>query len=187
MTKGKKYNYVYVTTNIINGKKYVGDHSTNNIDDGYLGSGNLFCQKVIQYGKENFVKQILEYFPSKELAFDAQEKYIRLNESHISQNGYNISWKGGHNVKECWSDESKEKCSITQTGKIGYWKDKKLSEQHKSNLTLNHMGMKNKNHSKKSKEQTSMSMKDIKKSQDHKDNIRQSMKKYWEFKKSQKA
>lgn len=34
--------YVYVTTNLINGKQYVGDHSKNSKIDNYLGSGIAF-------------------------------------------------------------------------------------------------------------------------------------------------
>jgi hypothetical protein len=108
----KKFNYVYVTTNLINGKKYVGDHSTDNLNDGYLGSGNLFAKKVNEYGRENFEKEIIEFFDTKSEAFDAQEKYIKLYESHISQKGYNISPKGGHNVGGCFSDETLEKLRL---------------------------------------------------------------------------
>jgi len=109
----KKFNYVYITTNIVNGKQYVGDHSTNNLNDNYLGSGRpAFNNAIKKYGKENFRKKILEFFNTKKEAFDAQEKYIKLYKSHVSQNGYNISRKGGHGVKDCISEETKKKLSI---------------------------------------------------------------------------
>lgn len=38
---GKKYNYVYKTTNSINGRFYYGVHSTDDLNDGYLGSSEL--------------------------------------------------------------------------------------------------------------------------------------------------
>jgi len=44
--------YNYITTNNINGKQYIGAHSTNNIDDGYLGSGLLITRAKKKYGKE---------------------------------------------------------------------------------------------------------------------------------------
>lgn len=113
-----QFHYTYVITNLINGKRYVGDHSTNNLDDGYLGSGRPYFELAKKkYGKENFKKEILEFFDTKQEAFDAQEKWIIKYKSHISENGYNISRKGGHNVKNCISEETKKKISQSNKGK----------------------------------------------------------------------
>ncbi len=112
MEKRWKFNYVYITTNLIDGKQYVGDHSTNNLDDGYLGSGIILCHSIKKYGKEKFDKKILEFFYTKQEAFDTQVKYI--NEYNTARpHGYNISPKGGHQCNGGFAEETKTKISKT--------------------------------------------------------------------------
>ena len=101
---------VYITANLVNGKQYVGDHSTENINDSYKGSGLLILRAIKKYGKENFEREILEICESKQEAFNKQEKYINFFNT-LKPIGYNISPKGGHNVKNCFSEESKRKIS----------------------------------------------------------------------------
>ena len=59
--KQKKYHYIYKTTNVINGKYYIGMHSTDNLNDGYMGSGKRLWNSIKYHGKENHVCEILEY------------------------------------------------------------------------------------------------------------------------------
>lgn len=56
------YGYIYKTTNLINGKIYVGQHkfSKDNIDRSYIGSGIHLKHAVEYYGKDNFKCEILE-------------------------------------------------------------------------------------------------------------------------------
>lgn len=53
------YYLIYETTNLKNGKIYRGRHQTNNVDDGYLGSGTHLTKAIKKYGAENFVREDL--------------------------------------------------------------------------------------------------------------------------------
>jgi len=149
-----KYHYSYITTNIITGKQYVGDHSTNNLEDGYLGSGTYLLRAIKKYGKENFRKKILEFFSSKSLAFSNQEKWINEYNT-LSPNGYNLSPVGGIGVPNSFhSEETKEKIRIGNLGqKRSNITKQKISTTRKNNKLAvgENNGMSGKNHSIKSK------------------------------------
>ena len=125
----KKYNYTYVTINLINVKKYIGDHTTDDLDDGYLGSGIALQRAIKKYDKTQFKKEILEFFDTKQEAFNAQEKWINEYNTLVP-NGYNISLKGGHQCKNSISEETKKKISITTSLKL---KGRKLVIEVKKN------------------------------------------------------
>ena len=165
----KKYNYVYVTTNIKNGKRYVGDHSTNNLNDGYLGSGRYFGNAVKKYGKKIFKRIILEQFETKQEAFDAQEKWI--NEFNtIRPHGYNLSPKGGLNVKGCHSAETLQKISDHHSH---YWSGKKQSQELIDKRAKSNTGKKR---TQKTKDKTRNSLLGIKHTEERKKNISNSLK-----------
>jgi len=65
MRKQKKYHYIYKTTNLKNGKFYVGMHSTDNLNDGYLGSGVRLKRSIRRNGIENFKIEYLEFFKNR--------------------------------------------------------------------------------------------------------------------------
>ena len=65
MRKEKKYHYIYKTTNLKNGKFYIGMHSTNDLNDGYLGSGLRLRRSIRRNGIENFKIEHLEFFHNR--------------------------------------------------------------------------------------------------------------------------
>lgn len=93
--KDKKYHYIYKTTNLVNGKYYIGVHSTDNIDDGYLGSGTALQSAVQKHGQENFVREILEFVDTAEEKWLAEIRYVTL-EVVKDPNSYNQA-AGGRN------------------------------------------------------------------------------------------
>lgn len=129
------YHYVYLTTNKITGKQYVGDRSVNDIEnDRYLGSGVHIKISIKKYGKDNFHKEILETFDFRSEAYKAQEKFINIYNT-LEPNGYNISPKGGCNEKNSHSEESKKKISKHNKGKILSESTKEKIRQSKLNIS----------------------------------------------------
>ena len=63
--KEKKYHFIYKTTCLANEKFYVGMHSTNDLEDGYLGSGKRLRYCINKYGEENHQFEILEFLPDR--------------------------------------------------------------------------------------------------------------------------
>ncbi len=116
----KKYHYTYQTKNLINGKTYVGVHSTNDIKDGYLGSGDRLREAIRLHGKQSFVTHILCFFDTKEEAYE-EEGYLVDKNWVVSRNNYNVTTGGS--IPPSWlgrkmSEEAKAKISASNRGKV---------------------------------------------------------------------
>ena len=89
-----KYNYFYKITNNLNNHFYYGVHSTDNLDDGYMGSGVRLHYAYKKYGIENFSKEILKFFDTREQA-NQYEAEIVTEELVKDNNCYNVILGGG--------------------------------------------------------------------------------------------
>lgn len=70
------YFTIYKTTNLINGKIYVGAHKTDRLDDDYLGSGTYLNNAILKYGKENFSKDIIAICDTEEEMYALEESLV---------------------------------------------------------------------------------------------------------------
>ena len=89
-----RFHYFYKIVNNINQKYYYGIHTTDDIFDGYSGSGILLKQVYKKYGRENCTKYILGFFEDRKSLLD-YEKYIVNYEVLENTDCYNIILGGG--------------------------------------------------------------------------------------------
>lgn len=91
--KKHRFNYFYKITNNINGHYYYGIHSTDDLNDDYMGSGTRLHYAYKKYGKENFTKEILKFFDTYEDACEYES--IIVNETLLKDDScYNIKLGG---------------------------------------------------------------------------------------------
>lgn len=96
---------IYKTTNLINGKFYVGQDSNNNPE--YLGSGLNLQRAIKKYGRKNFIKETLEIC-STQAELNEKEKYW-IKETKAQELGYNIA--DGGNGGNTYTEETRQRIS----------------------------------------------------------------------------
>lgn len=121
--KERKYNYIYKITCLKNGKYYIGMHSTDNLEDGYMGGGKKIKNSIKKHGKDAHRKEIVEFFENREdlknqemqlvnenLLNDPMCMNLRLgggggirSEEHHSKMRIGASKKNSQFMKEFWS------------------------------------------------------------------------------------
>jgi len=74
--KHKKYHYIYKTTHIASGRFYIGMHSTDNLEDGYMGSGKRIRNIINKYGKESCSFEILEHFSDRKSLASGEKEIV---------------------------------------------------------------------------------------------------------------
>ena len=117
--------FIYVVENLINHKKYVGFHSTDNLNDGYMGSGIALKRAIKKYGLENFNRFILE-----ECDFSNWQERERfwIKELKTFGEGYNLTIGGDGSLGLVLSEETKSKISMANKGR-------EISEEHRKKLS----------------------------------------------------
>ena len=114
----RKFHIVYQTTNIINNMVYIGAHSTDLLEDGYIGSGHRITLAVEKYGIVNFKRDILHIFNSPEEMFCKEAEIVnedflkRPDVYNIVEGGFGGYNKGTTGLKHLHHPESGKRCAV---------------------------------------------------------------------------
>jgi len=124
---------VYLITNNINNKIYVGQDSKNRPN--YYGSGRLILNAIKKYGKENFTKTILQECSTQEELDEAEEYWINFYQSYERRkHGYNISKNArGGNLYALLTEDEK-KITRQKLSDVGKRRHQKMTEEEKKIL-----------------------------------------------------
>ena len=112
--------YIYKITNNVNQKIYIGKHASKRKN--YWGSGKKIKLAIKKYGKENFNKEIIEQCVDEEQLSNREIFWINFFDARNRLKGYNITEGGDGNSTIC----------------KGYWLNKKLSDEHRKNISKYH-------------------------------------------------
>lgn len=168
------YRELYLVTNLINGKKYIGQTSEskgylNRFKD-HLSSANrpqiktqrcVFHQALRKYGKDNFkISRLLKHIPENQIDYYEQLWIVKLNTYWRNGSGYNMTWGGSGLSGHHHSQETKD--LIAEQAKK-YWqllKENNLEEYNRQCL-LRSINIKGKPKSKEHKEKLSKLKKEL--------------------------
>jgi len=115
---------VYLTTNLINNRKYIGVDKNNN--NNYYGSGKIIKEAIKKYGADNFKKETLEYNDDLKYIYEMEKYWIEKYDAVNSNDFYNISGggKGGDMLKsgdsiKRWQDGIAKSIQTTMEKRTG--------------------------------------------------------------------
>jgi hypothetical protein len=137
----RKYHIIYKTTCLITKRFYIGMHSTDNLEDGYLGSGKRLWYSLKKHGRENHVCEVLEVLPNRK---DLAVREMEIVNDELLEKDLCMNLKvGGEGGGMIWSKEHRD--SLTKGSKEymkNVWKDeeyrKRASAQNSINVKKNH-------------------------------------------------
>lgn len=130
--------YIYEVTNLVNGKTYIGQHITDNLEDGYLGSGKALKSAIKKYGKKNFKKEIL-LFACNQQALNILEMMAVTPEFCARKDNYNLK-EGGNSGRP--NPEIREKMRKKKLGSRNHNYGKPKTEDWKAKVRAANTGKK---------------------------------------------
>ena len=109
----ERYGYIYLTTNTINGMKYVGKHKSIIFEPWYKGSGVKITEDFDKMGRDNFKVEILEWCYSEEELNEREKFWIDYYNAKNDYNFYNV-YDGGIDGRKGYKSSSEFKHHMSE-------------------------------------------------------------------------
>ena len=92
------YGYIYKTTCLITNLIYVGQHKAEKFEPNrYIGSGRRFKKALQEFGKDNFICELIDTAESLDELNSKEEYWVEFYQSRDPLIGYNVK-KGGEQL-----------------------------------------------------------------------------------------
>ena len=148
----KKHYLVYRTTCLINGKIYIGQHQTYDLDDDYIGSGHALVKDISKFGRKNFKFEILFDFDNFE-DMDSKERELVTEEFVAREDTYNLI-PGGADGLMSISSNLRAKANRTRWNSLS-------DEERKHYTEAAHIATRNRNWTNESRKKISNTLKSM--------------------------
>lgn len=112
------YGYIYLTTNLINGMQYIGQHKADKFEpEKYIGSGRWLKRAIAKYGRDKFRCELIQICYSFDELNEREEYWIKHFDAVNSKMFYNVDAGGctapktdlfRQHLKDAWTEERKK-------------------------------------------------------------------------------
>lgn len=128
------YHIVYKTIRLSTGEYYIGIHSTNDLNDKYMGSGDRIKRIISKYGKDDLQRIILKECASRKEALEHEHQLVTVDllEDPLCLNT-TVGGKGNPNGGHSITEGAKSALSSLHRGKV-------LSEETKRRISESKKG-----------------------------------------------
>jgi group I intron endonuclease len=97
--------YIYKITNTHTTKFYIGSHKTQDLNDGYFGSGIYLNRSIKKYGIDKFTKEIIEFCNTED---QLRKRETEILDTIRNDNTYNLKFCAmGGNTRERYNTTQK--------------------------------------------------------------------------------
>ena len=105
------YGYIYKTTNLIDGKIYIGQHQADHFEpDRYIGSVTALTEAISIFGRENFINELICWCANQDELNQKEIYWISEFDATNPEIGYNLALGGAGCLP---TEQTKQKISNT--------------------------------------------------------------------------